>query len=127
MFPSSPTLRQRLDANAPLWFDLVLQMNQKLLASHVNGKPMDFGTLANGYTAVDLDTFAMDNSATKKELVGRTIENRLEYLRPMVKVTDSGSWYGLSVPQSHPLQRRTLCPTCVMVVIGVALAASFAL
>ena len=70
--PSSPTLRQRLDANAALWFDLVLQMNQKLLCSRVNGKPIDFGTLANGYTAVDLDTFAMDNSSTKKELVGRT-------------------------------------------------------
>ena len=45
-------------------------MNQKLLSSRINGKAIDFGTLACGYTAVDLDTFAMDNSATKKELVG---------------------------------------------------------
>jgi len=35
--PSSPTLRQRLDANAPDGFDLVPQMNHKLLASRLNG------------------------------------------------------------------------------------------
>ena len=70
--PSSPTLRQRLDTHASSWFDLVPQMNQKLLASRINGKPIDFGALSCGYTPVDLDTFAMDNSATKKELVGRT-------------------------------------------------------
>ena len=70
--PSSPTLRQRLDAHAPDWFDLVPQINQKLLASRINGQPIDFGALACGYTPVDLDTFAMDNSSTKKELVGCT-------------------------------------------------------
>ncbi len=69
---SGPTVRQRLDAHAASWFDLVAQMNQKLLGSTINGKAIDFGTLACGYTAVDLDTFAMDNSSTKKELVGRT-------------------------------------------------------
>ena len=70
--PSSPTLRQRLDANASDWFDLVHQLNEKLLQSRLNGKPIDFGALDCGYTPVDLDTFAMDNSFTKKELVGRT-------------------------------------------------------
>ncbi|SFL09496.1 Transposase DDE domain group 1 [Loktanella salsilacus] len=70
--PSSPTLRQRLDTHAASWFDLAAELNQKLLSSTVNGKPIDFGALACGYTPVDLDTFAMDNSATKKELVGRT-------------------------------------------------------
>ena len=70
--PSSPTLRQRLDTHASSWFDLVPQMNQKLLASRINGQPIDFGALACGYTPVDLDTFAMNNSFTKKELVGRT-------------------------------------------------------
>ena len=70
--PSSPTLRQRLDTHAASWFDLAAQLNHKLLASIVNGKPIDFGALACGCTPVDLDTFAMDNSATKKELVGRT-------------------------------------------------------
>jgi hypothetical protein len=70
--PSSPTLRQRLDAHAASWFDMIPQLNQKLLASRVNGQPIDFGALACGYTPVDLDTFAMNNSFTKKELVGRT-------------------------------------------------------
>ena len=70
--PSSPTLRQRLDANASSWFDLAAQMNQELLSSRINGKPIDFGALACGYTPVDLDTFAMNNAGTKKELVGRT-------------------------------------------------------
>jgi hypothetical protein len=70
--PSSPTLRQRLDANASSWFDLAAQINQKLLNSRINGKPIDFGALECGYTLVDLDTFAMDNGNTKKELVGRT-------------------------------------------------------
>ncbi len=70
--PSSPTLRQRLDTKASSWFDLVALMNHKLLGSTVNGKPIDFGALACGYTPVDLDTFAMNNSFTKKELVGRT-------------------------------------------------------
>jgi len=70
--PSSPTLRQRLDANASSWFNLAAQMNQLLLGSSINGKPIDFGSLSCGYTPVDLDTFAMDNGGTKKELVGRT-------------------------------------------------------
>ena len=70
--PSSPTLRQRMDSHAPSWFDLVPRMNQLLLGSTINGLPIDFGALDCGYTPVDLDTFAMDNGGTKKELVGRT-------------------------------------------------------
>ena len=70
--PSSPTLRQRLDAHSSGWFNLVSHLNQKLLSSRINGKNIDFGILDSGYMPVDLDTFAMDNSDTKKELVGRT-------------------------------------------------------
>lgn len=70
--PSSPTLRQRLDAHSSGWFDLVSHLNQKLLSSRINGKNIDFGILDSGYMPVDLDTFAMDNSDSKKELVGRT-------------------------------------------------------
>lgn len=69
---SSPTLRQRMDSHAASWFDLASTLNQKLLASQVGGRAIDFGALDCGYTPVDLDTFAMDNSLTKKELVGRT-------------------------------------------------------
>lgn len=71
--PSSPTLRQRMDTHAASWFDLAPQLNQQLLlSSRINGQPIDFGALSCGYTPLDLDTFVMDNSATKKELVGRT-------------------------------------------------------
>jgi hypothetical protein len=69
--PSSPTLRQRMDTHAASWFELVHQMNQLLLGSRINGKAIDFGSLKCGYTPVDLDTFAMDNGGTNKELVGR--------------------------------------------------------
>ena len=70
--PSSPTLRQRLDSQASDWFGLSEQINQALLSLRVNGKPIEFGALPCGYTPIDLDTFAMDNGNTKKELVGRT-------------------------------------------------------
>ena len=70
--PSSPTLRQRMDAHAAFWFELAPKINQLLLASRINGQAIDFGALECGYTPVDLDTFAMDNGGTKKELVGRT-------------------------------------------------------
>ena len=70
--PSSPTLRQGMDTHAASWFDLAPQINQQLLSSRINGQAIDFGALACGYTPVDLDTFAMDNGGTKKELVGRT-------------------------------------------------------
>ena len=48
--PSSPTLRQRMDAHAASWFELAPQMNQLLLGSRINGQPIDFGALACGYT-----------------------------------------------------------------------------
>ncbi|WP_232229911.1 transposase [Polaromonas glacialis] len=70
--PSSPTLRQRLNTQASDWFELAAQINQALLGSRIEGRPIDFGALGCGYTPVDLDTFAMDNSDTQKELVGRT-------------------------------------------------------
>lgn len=70
--PSSPSLRQRMDTHATSWFDLAPQLNQQLLSSRINGQPNDFGALSCGYTPLDLDTFVMENSATKKVLMGRT-------------------------------------------------------
>ena len=70
--PSSPTLRQRLDAHAPDWFDLAERINAAVLGTRIAGKPVDFGALPCGYVPLDLDTFAMDNSGTAKEHVGRT-------------------------------------------------------
>ena len=70
--PSSPTLRQRLDTHASSWFDLVDGINAAVLGMKIEGQPIDFGVLPCGYVPLDVDTFAMDNSGTAKELVGRT-------------------------------------------------------
>ena len=70
--PSSPTLRQRMDAHASAWFDLASSINEALLSARIEGQRIDFGALPCGYVPLDMDTFAMDNSGTAKELVGRT-------------------------------------------------------
>jgi hypothetical protein len=68
LLPSSPTLRQRLDARAAAMFEHVPGMIEQLLRSQ---RP-DYGVLACGWLPLDVDTFAMDNSGTTKEGVGRT-------------------------------------------------------
>ncbi len=55
--PFSPRLRQRLNARAQDWFDLVAEPNTTMLGSRINGQPIDFGSLPCGYS---------------EELVGRT-------------------------------------------------------
>ena len=71
--PSLPTLRQRLeDAHANEWFELAERINAAVLGVKIAGKPIDFGGLPCGYLPLDVDTFAMDNSGTAKEHVGRT-------------------------------------------------------
>ena len=70
--PSSPTLRQRLDAHASDWFELAERINAAVLSVKIAGIPIDFGLLPCGYLPLDVDTFAMDNSGTAKEHVGRT-------------------------------------------------------
>ncbi len=66
--PSSPTLRQRLDARASDWFEPACTLIETLLAS---ARP-DYGLLPCGWLPLDVDTFAMDNSGTAKDGVGRT-------------------------------------------------------
>jgi Transposase DDE domain group 1 len=68
LLPSSPTLRQRMDARAAAMFDFVPPMIETLLSSQ---RP-DWGVLACGWLPLDIDTFAMDNGGTTKEGVGRT-------------------------------------------------------
>ena len=68
LLPSSPTLRQRMDAKAVELFDFVPSMIQTLLA----GQRPDYGVLPCGWLPLDIDTFAMDNGGTAKEGVGRT-------------------------------------------------------
>jgi len=68
LLPSSPTLRQRLDARASEMFEHVPPMIESLLA----GQRPDYGVLPCGWLPLDVDTFAMDNGGTAKEGVGRT-------------------------------------------------------
>jgi len=68
LLASSPTLRQRMDAQASPLSEHVPAMIETLLKSH---RP-DYGVLPCGWLAVDIDTFAMDNGGTAKEGVGRT-------------------------------------------------------
>ena len=68
LLPSSPTLRQRMDARAGELFDFVPPMIETLLA----GQRPDYGVLPCGWLPLDVDTFAMDNGGTLKEGVGRT-------------------------------------------------------
>ena len=68
LLPSSPTLRQRLDAQAGALFEHVPGMIERLLSSQ---RP-DYGVLPCGWLPLDVDTFAMDNGGTRKEGVGRT-------------------------------------------------------
>ncbi|MFM8898942.1 MAG: hypothetical protein ACKOF9_03220, partial [Burkholderiales bacterium] len=41
--PSSPTLRQRMNAHAQNWFGLASQLNTALLSGRINGQPIEFG------------------------------------------------------------------------------------
>ena len=68
LLPSSPTLRQRMDARAAELFDFAAPMIETLLSVQ---RP-DYGVLPCGWLALDVDTFAMDNGGTAKEGVGRT-------------------------------------------------------
>ena len=68
LLASSPTLRQRLDAQATALFEHIPGINERLLGSQ---RP-DYGVLACGWVPLDVDTFAMNNGGTAKEGVGRT-------------------------------------------------------
>lgn len=54
LLPSSPTLRQRMDARAPQMFDYAAPMIETLLA----GQRADYGVLPCGWLALDVDAFA---------------------------------------------------------------------
>ena len=68
LLPSSPTLRQRMDAHSTSLAAQVQPMIERLLSRHAP----EYGVLACGWLPLDIDTFAMDNSGTAKEGVGRT-------------------------------------------------------
>jgi hypothetical protein len=68
LLASSPTLPQRLNAQASAVFDHVPGLIEALLSR----QQPDYGVLPCSWLPLDIDTFAMDNSGTAKEGVGRT-------------------------------------------------------
>lgn len=68
LLPSSATLRQRMDARASDLFDFTAPLIEALLQR----ARADYGVLPCGWLPLDVDTFAMDNSGTSKQGVGRT-------------------------------------------------------
>ncbi len=67
--PGSVWLRQRLDAKAGAIGELADELSLRLLER--TEAPI---TAHKGYVCVDVDTFAMDNSGTRKEAVTRTYQ-----------------------------------------------------
>jgi len=67
----SPTWCRRLEINATDWFDLVAQINQKLLTSHINDH-IYYNALDCDHSPIDMDPVAIKNSVSKKEWAGRT-------------------------------------------------------
>ena len=66
--PSSPTIRQRLDAASAEWDDAAVQANVKLLKEQANIKPNS----SCGYVLLSFDVSPMDNSGSHKEGVSWT-------------------------------------------------------
>lgn len=65
--PSSPTIRQRLDAASAEWDAVILQANTTLLKQEANIKPSSCG-----YVLLSFDVSPMDNSDSHKEGVSCT-------------------------------------------------------
>lgn len=65
--PSSPTIRQRLDAASPQWDKAVLRSNIRLLKKYAALPPCP-----EGFVMLNFDVSPMDNSGSKKEGVSFT-------------------------------------------------------
>ena len=85
-FPSSATLRQRMDEIGRTQREQLLRFNAHLLKSnHI--KPT---ALKNGMIPLDMDVTPMDNSNTKKEGVSWTYKNYMGYAPMMAYIGKEG-------------------------------------
>jgi len=84
--PSSAWIRQRLDAKAAELRELTDELSLRLLER--TEAPI---TAHQGYTCVDIDTFVMDNSGTKKEEVGRTYQG-IDGYTPIAAYLGNEGW-----------------------------------
>jgi hypothetical protein len=102
--PSSPTLRQRLDAQAEQSFDAVPEMIEALLAAACP----DLGLLPCGWLPLDVDTFAMDNGGTRKDGVGRTYAGVDGFCPLAAYLGSAGLWLTLAL---RPGTQQSACET----------------
>jgi hypothetical protein len=101
--PSSVWLRQRLDAKADAIRELSDEFSLALLER--TEAPI---TAHKGYVCCDIDTFAMDNSGTKKEEVSRTYQGFDGYTPIAAYLGNEGWNIGLEL---RPGSRHSACET----------------
>jgi len=101
--PGSVWVRQRLNAKAEVIRDLADELSLRLLER--TEAPI---TPHKGYVCADIDTFAMDNSGTKKEEVSRTYQGFDGYT-PITGYLGNEGWnIGLEL---RPGSRHSACET----------------
>ena len=85
-FPSSATLRQRMDEIGKTQREQLLRFNAHLLRSN----HIEPTALKNGMVPLDMDVTPMDNSNTKKEGVSWTYKNYMGYAPMMAYIGKEG-------------------------------------
>lgn len=101
--PGSVWMRQRLDSKASLIRDTASELSVRLLERAQ--API---TPYRGYVCCDIDTFAMDNSGTRKEAVSRTYQGFDGYTPIAVYLGNEGWSIGLELrPGSQHSARET--------------------
>jgi hypothetical protein len=101
--PGSVWIRQRLDAKAGAIRELADELSLRLLER--SEAPI---TAHRGYVCVDLDTFAMDNSGTRKEAVTRTYQGFDGYTPITGYIGNEGWNIGLEL---RPGSQHSACET----------------
>jgi hypothetical protein len=96
-------MRQRLDAKADVLRDLAGELSLRLLER--TQAPI---TPHQGYVCADIDTFAMDNSGTRKEEVSRTYQGFDGYTPIAAYLGNEGWNLGLEL---RPGSRHSACET----------------
>ena len=101
--PSSVWMRQRLDVKADDLRELIAELTLRLLSR--TEAPI---TAHKGFVCLDLDTFVMDNSKTKKEFVGRTYQGIFGYTPVAAYLGNEGWNIGLEL---RPGERHSAAET----------------
>lgn len=101
--PGSVWMRQRLDTKAGAIRELADELSLRLLER--SEAPI---TAHKGYVCVDIDTFAMDNSGTRKEAVTRTYQGFDGYTPIAAYIGNEGWNIGLEL---RPGSQHSACET----------------